>query len=182
MVLSVSTREAWSSTPLPAVIVPDVIGAALAASIRLSLESFGYARYELLDRGSYEHVASPRLPELLEALRGVATEITGRSLVVSGVRALRLSPGDYVLVRHDRVYDDRPVEVVLDVSAEAVPRAEVHYRHRGQVFFTAPSAPGAMSLVERGPTVMSNHTYVSKRLAGASVVRLIALLREPAVA
>lgn len=174
-----STREAWSSSPLPAVIVPDVIGEALAASTRRSLEDVGYARYDLLDRGSYEHVASPPLPELLEAVRGVATEITGRSLTVSDVRALRLSAGDYVLVRHDRVHDDRPVEVVLDLSAEAVPRAEVHYRHRGQVFFTSPSSPGSMSLVERGPTVMSNHTYVSKRFAGASLVRLIVLLRAP---
>ncbi|AKV00600.1 hypothetical protein AKJ09_07263 [Labilithrix luteola] len=172
-----STREAWSSTPLPAVIVPDVIGASLAASVRRSLEELGYERYALVDRGSYDHVSSPPLAELLEALRGVASEITGRSLAVSEARALRLLPGDYVLVRHDRVYDDRPVELVLDLSAEVVPRAEVHYRHRGQVFFTAPSSPGSMSLVERGPTVMSNHTYVSKRFASASVVRLMALLR-----
>jgi hypothetical protein len=56
--------------------------------------------------------------------------------------------------------------------------AEVHYRHRGQVFFTFPSTPGALALVERGPTVMCNHTYVSQRTPDASVVRLIVLLRD----
>jgi hypothetical protein len=112
------------------------------------------------------------------ALTGIVEEITGRSLVVAHARALRLGCGDYVLVRHDRVYDERPVELILDLSPAPVPGAEVHYRHRGQVFYTVPSAPGALAVVERGPTVACNHTYVSKRRAGASVVRLMVLLRS----
>ena len=60
----------------------------------------------------------------------------------------------------------------------AVPGAEVHYRRRGQVFFRAPCAPGSLAIVERGPTVSCNHTYVSKRHADASVVRLVLLLRD----
>ena len=35
----------------------------------------------------------------------------------------------------------------------------------------------SMSIVERGPTVTCNHTYVSKLHADAEVVRLVALLR-----
>jgi hypothetical protein len=60
-----------------------------------------------------------------------------------------------------------------------VPGADVDYRRRGQAFFRAPSAPGSLSVVERGPTVTCNHTYVSKLHAAADVVRLIVLLREP---
>lgn len=167
----------WHASALPAVVVPSAIGPELAAEARARLERANYTRYALLDRGSYDVLASPAEPELLAALTGIAAAVTGRSLEVAEVRALRLGPGDYLLVRHDRVHEGRPVELVLDLSPASVPDAEVHYRHRGQVFFTFPSTPGALALVERGPTVMSNHTYVSKRHAGASVVRLVVLLR-----
>lgn len=172
-----STVEAWRASPMPAVIVPAAIGADLAAEARATLEATGYARYGLVDRGSYDFVDEPRLPTLVEALVGIASAVTGRTLSPSSTRALRFGPGDYLLVRHDRVHEDRPVELVLDLSTHAVPGAEVHVRHRGQVFFTVPSQPGALAIVERGPTVMANHTYVSKRYAGASVVRLVVLAR-----
>lgn len=174
-----TARSQWAATPMPAVIVPSAIGLELAAAARARLERAGYTRYGLLDRGSYESVSSPPEAELLAALTGIATEITGRPLVVAEARALRLAPGDYLLVRHDRVHDDRPVELTLDLSPAAVPGAAVQYRHRGQVFFEVPSQPGALALVERGPTVMCNHAYVKKLHAGASVVRLVVLLREP---
>jgi hypothetical protein len=164
------------------VVVPSAVGAELAAEVRARFERVGYARYGLLDRGSYEEVRSPGETELLDVLAGIAGEVTGRALTVAEARVLRLGPGDYSLVRHDRIYDDRPVELVLDLSAAVVPDAEVHYRHRGQVFFTFPSNPGALAIVERGPTVMCNHTYVSKRHHEASVVRLIVLLRALATA
>jgi len=41
-----------------------------------------------------------------------------------------------------------------------------------------PSTPGALAMVERGLTVMCNHTYVSKRSTQASVERLVVLLRD----
>lgn len=157
---------------MPAVVVPDAIGSELAADARARLERAGYSRYGRIDRASYDHVDDPPLPELVEALAGIAAAVTGRAGKVSTVRAIRLEPGDYLLTRHDRVLDGRPLELVLDLSASPVDRAEVHFRHRGQVFFTMTSRPGALAIVERGPTVMSNHTYVSKRLRG-SVVRLL---------
>lgn len=163
---------------MPAVVVPSALGAELAAEARARLDRAGYTRYALLDRGSYDEVTNPAEPELLGALTGVAAEITGRPLVMTEARVLRLLPGDYLLTRHDRVHEGRPVELVLDLSAASVPAAEVQYRHRGQVFFTFPCTPGALALVERGPTVMCNHTYVSKRHAGAAVVRLMMVLRE----
>ena len=176
---SASLRHAWMAAPLPAVVVPGAVGPALAAAVRAQAERAGYTRFSLLDRASYQQAAALDEPALVEALTGVAAEMTGRSLVPASARVLRFGPGDYSLVRHDRVHDDRPVELVLDLSPDAVPGAEVHYRHRGQVFFTFACTPGALAIVERGPTVMCNHTYVSKRHVTAAVVRLVLLLREP---
>ena len=100
---------------------------------------------------------------------------------------LRVAPGGAVLYaqalsvdvvgHHDRVHDDHPVELTLDLSPTAVPGAEVHYRRRGQVYFRVPAAPRSLAVVERGPTVTCNHTYVSKRAADATIIRLIVLLR-----
>ena len=159
------------------VIVPDVVAPAHAAELRARFE-VGYTRYALLDRGSYDVLHDPAEPELLATLARIASEATGRLLGPAESRVVRLVPGDYLLAHHDRVHDDEPVEVMLDLSPAAVPGAEVHYRRRGQAFVRFPTTPNALTIVERGPTVTCNHTYVSKRHAGA-VVRLIALLRPP---
>jgi hypothetical protein len=161
-----------------AVIVPEVVGPAHAARARERLEHAGYTRYALLDRGSYDVLADPRDPELFGALIELAAQTTGRSLVVAEARALRLGPGDYLLAHHDRIRDGHPVELVLDLSPASVPGAEVHYRRRGQVYFRVPCVPGSLAIVERGPTVSCNHTYVTRRNAAASVVRLVLLLRD----
>ncbi|MBA3393416.1 MAG: hypothetical protein H0T89_12265 [Deltaproteobacteria bacterium] len=149
----------------------------LAAEVRARCERTGYTRYGLLDRGSYEVIADPDEPELLAALANLAGERIDRTLELTGARVLRLQPGDYLLAHHDQIHVDLPIEVVLDLSPAIVPGAEVHYRRRGQVFFRVPSTPCSLAIVERGPTVSCNHTYVSKLHAGASVVRLIALFR-----
>lgn len=161
-----------------AVVVPDVVGPSLAARARERLERAGYTRYTLLDRGSYDVVADPQEPELFGALIDLAARTTARALVLTEARALRLQPGDYLLAHHDRIHDGHPVELVLDLSPATVPGAEVHYRRRGQVYFRAPCVPGSLAIVERGPTVSCNHTYVSKRHAAASVVRLMMLLHD----
>ncbi|MBA3539398.1 MAG: hypothetical protein H0T79_07190 [Deltaproteobacteria bacterium] len=161
-----------------AVVVPDVVGTAAAAEVRARLERTGYTRYGLVDRGSYDLLTSPAEPALLAALVGVAAKVTGRTLVVSEARALRLRAGDYLLAHHDRVHADHPVELVLDLSATSVPGAEVHYRRAGQVSFRVTSTPGALAVVERGPTVTCNHTYLSKLHPEVEVVRLVVLLRD----
>lgn len=171
-----NARTKWSSSALPSVTIPNAIGGKVAAGLRTRFQDTGYARYALLDRGSYDWLDAPPITDLVPVFEGIASEVTGRTLTVASARVLQLLPGDYLLVRHDRVHEDRPIELVLDLSPMAVPDAEVHWRHRGQVFFTMPSTPGAMALVERGPTVMSNHTYVTKRWTGSAVVRLTVLL------
>jgi hypothetical protein len=145
-----------------ALIVPDVGRFAIAVT---------YERFGELDRGSYD-IAPAEVPA---ALVQIAERVTHRSLAVGDARVLRFAPGDYRLAHHDPPFDGNPVEITLDLSEAPVPGAEVHYRRRGQVFFRFPSQPGAMAVVECGPTVTRNHTYVSRRQT-ASVVRLVARL------
>ena len=172
-----NARTTYTSASMPAVTIPTAVGSKIASELRTRFLDRGYTRYALLDRGSYDWLDSPPIPDLTPIFEGVASEVTGRTLAVASARVLRLLPGDYLLVRHDRVHEDRAVELVLDLSPMSVPNAEVHWRHRGQVFFTMPSRPGTMSLVERGPTVMSNHTYVTRRWTGTAVIRLVVILR-----
>jgi hypothetical protein len=139
-----------------ATIVPDAVR---ETSLRERLT--GWRRYALLDRGSYEYVDVD--PAMCPPLGYAITE----------ARAYRLSPGDYILAHHDRIHDDLPLELVLDLSAAPVP-AEVHYRRRGALFFRVPCVPRSLSIVERGPAVTRNHTYVSKLVRGV-VVRLVML-------
>lgn len=123
----------------------------------------GWRRYTLLDRGSYEYADIP-----VERCHMFAHH--GR---ITSARAYRLVPGDYILAHHDVLHDDLPLELVLDLSPRPMP-AEVHYRRRGAVFFRVPCVPRSLAIVERGPAVTRNHTYVSKRVAG-EVIRLVML-------
>ncbi len=176
-------------------IVPDAITPALAVELRVRVEPH-YARYTLVDRGSYEHapIDEPALFAKLAAIVENRLAIAGadamalaganatgatsakRTMTVVEARVLRLSPGDYLLAHHDRVHEGNPIELVVDLSETAIAGAEVHYRRRGAVFFRVPSAPRSLAIVERGPTVTCNHAYVSRLREGA-VVRLVALVR-----
>ena len=161
-----------------AVIVEQAITAGMAADVRARLERAGYARYQLLDRGSYDVTAHIDEPALIAHVVARAEQATGRTLGVVEQRVLRLGPGDYLLAHHDQIHEGHPLELIVDLSAAAVPGAEVHYRRRGQAYFRVPSAPRSLAIVERGPTVSCNHTYVSKRDPDAAVLRLMLLLRD----
>lgn len=150
-------------------IVPDIGGLATVRG------DWRWERYSLIDRGSYEVAHGVEEPALADIAVGAASRAMNRDLKFGEARALRFAPGDYVLAHHDRLYDGFPIEVVFDLSPRGVPGAAVHYRRRGKVFFVFPSQPGAASIVERGPTVTSNHTYVSKR-QDTTVTRLVMLL------
>jgi hypothetical protein len=155
-----------------AVIVPDL---ARGVAVR---GGWIWGRYTLLDRGSYDYATGLDEPALAARAVAEASRITSRTLHVAESRALRLGPGDYLLARHDRVYEGFPIEVTIDLSPAVVAGAEIHYRRRGALFFQVPSQPLAAAIVERGPTVTCNHTYVSKRQPDASIVRLVLLLRD----
>lgn len=160
-------------------VVPDAVSGDAAAALRAAAEAAGFTRWRLVDRGRYA------VAELAGAAAGTLTELAmlasdrvGRPLVIAEARVLRLGAGDYLLAHHDRVYEGRPIELMLDVSAASVPGAEVHYRLRGRVFLRVPSVPGTLAIIERAPVVTCNHTYVSKRHMGAAIVRLVVVLRD----
>ncbi len=132
-----------------------------------------FARYALVDRGSYGYADGVDVPGALVAL---ASEITARTLRVATARVVRLVPGDYVLAHHDPLHEDHRVEVMVDLSPAVVAGAEVRYQRRGATFFRFPSQPGAASIVERDPATRCHHTYVSKLHEGAVVVRLVVQL------
>jgi len=159
-----------------AVIVQGAISAAHADEVRARLAQRAWQRYALVDRGSYAWTDDVDEPALLGALARIAADTTGGVLDVVDVRAVRLVAGDYLLAHHDRVHDDRRIELVLDLSAAATAGAEVHYRRNGQLFQRVPSHPGALSVVERDAAVTCHHTYVSRRHAAADVTRLVVRL------
>ncbi len=153
-----------------------VVEAELAAEMRASIT--GYRRYALLDHGSYE-IAAPSNPILdrgIARMIALASELTARPLEAYETRALRLTAGDYLLARHDRVFEGRPLELVLDLSPVPV-QAEIQYRRLGQVFFRMPCSPRSLAIVERTPAITCNHSYVSKLRLGVEVIRLAVLAR-----
>jgi hypothetical protein len=168
-----------------ALVVPAAISRNACTRARVALERSkerngppNWRRYTRIDRASYDVIDEPRL--LLEReIIDLAERVTSRKgLAICDWRALRLIAGDYILADHDRLLDDNPIEVVVDISSAppAFP-AEIHYRRRGQVFLRIPAVPGTCSVVERGPTITRNHTYVSKRDPNARVIRIVALLK-----
>ncbi|MCX5746389.1 MAG: hypothetical protein NT062_28260 [Proteobacteria bacterium] len=160
-----------------ATVLPDVIEPADAAALRARFATSPTSRYALVDRGAYDAVPVHDLAPFAD-LVPFARDATERDLVIAEARVLRLRPGDYLLAHHDRVYEGFPIELVVDLSVAPIAGAEIHYRRRGQVFFRVPNAPGSVAIVERGPTVTCNHTYVSKRHPpDVEVVRLILLLQ-----
>lgn len=137
-------------------------------------------RYPWLEHGAYAlgRVDDPRAAALV---RHVPADDPRREVVDAWL--LVLGPGDYVLAHHDPLPpvagEDLPLELMADLSPRAVPGADVHYRRRGAVFFAVPSAPGTLSIVERGSAITANHVYVSRRWPAAEVVRLIVRTRTP---
>lgn len=154
-------------------------------------------RFPHLDRGSYEWTDAIAEPALLARLQSEASEVTGRALKLlrppTGIlRVLRLSAGDYLLAHHDLESEDGTVELMLDLSPpgqppEALENAGVVYTrrarapgfgsHAGQPFFHVPAQAGALSIVERDPSVRCHHGYLSKRFPAAQVVRLVMRLQ-----
>ena len=148
-----------------ALLVPDAAGCAVP--------DVAWQRYGKIDEASYDF-ADVELPITTAMIERAATQLD-RELHVRSTRLLRLRAGDYALAHHDRFHEDNPVELTLDLSPATVPGAEVHYRRRGAVFFRMPCVPRMLAIVERGPTVSCNHTYISKLTPDALVIRYVVL-------
>jgi hypothetical protein len=137
-------------------------------------------RFPAIDDGAYSWGDVADLAVLAPLVAHVDRDDPRRRVVRA--RVVALEPGDYILAHHDPLADasdaddDLPLELVLDLSPAASPGAELYYRRRGAAFFAVPATPGTLAIVERGPAITANHSYLSKRHRGARVVRLIARL------
>ena len=150
---------------------------------RLRTLALPRARYPWIDRGAYAwaDVADPADLAALATLVAHVDPADPRREIACA-RVIVLEPGDYILAHHDPMPalapalgdDDAPLELVLDASPAPTPGAELYYRRRGAAFLAVPAVPGTLAIVERGPAVTANHAYVSKRHAGARVVRVVA--------
>lgn len=151
--------------------------AVLVSGVELRVALPPLERYPWIDRGAYSWGDVTDLAALAPLVAHVDPVDPRRELACA--RVLVLEAGDYILAHHDPMPPlpeaaDAPLELVLDLSGAPTPGADLYYRRRGGAFFMVPSQPGALAIVERGPTVTAHHAYVSKRYPGARVVRLVA--------
>jgi hypothetical protein len=155
-------------------IAENAIPAQLARDVRSALDAIGWTRYAFIDRGQYEYIDDPSDVEaLIELMTRLASAQLGFDVRCVWSRAVRLSPGDYVLSHHDVRHDDPLLECIADLSAEASEYA-VHYRDAGRPHFVVPNQPLAISLVARTASSAANHTYVSKLRQAPAILRLVA--------
>lgn len=148
--------------------------ATLIEGVSLELERPALQRYPRIDRGAYSWGEVTDLARLAPLLAHIDPDDPRRQLACA--RVVVLGPGDYILAHHDPMPEagESPLELVLDLSPAPTRGAELYYRRRGAAFLAVPATPGTLAIVERGPTVTANHTYVSKRYPDARVIRLMA--------
>jgi hypothetical protein len=164
-------KARFFSQPMPAVLVPGVLSSAWAAQLRTRLAQSGWEPFRLAHRGHYDQNERFEAPALWDELREFVSQLTGERLQQEKFRWLRFLPGGYALLRDD-LPGETSYELQLDLSAEKAPDAEVCYCHRRQVYWVVAPQPGALSLVQRGPTVQRYERYLSKLHAQAELVRL----------
>jgi hypothetical protein len=170
-------RRAYGEHPLPHVEVPAAVSPALAASVRASLAPSRFEAFDLAPRGRYERCADPPEPGLASTLVEVASFLAAAPLAVVSATWVRAQHGSYALLRDDAGVPDGVVaELVLDVSERATGEGQLIYTHRGQAYFVATQAPGALALVARGPTVRRYLRYVTHRAGDATLLRLVLAL------
>lgn len=169
-------RRAYAERPLPHVEVPAAVSPALAAAVRAGLDASRFQVFDLAPRGHYEHCGDAPTAELIATLAGVASFLADRPLAPIHSKWIRASHRSYALLRGDAPPAGAVAELVLDVSEAEVGEGQFIYTHRGQPYFVATQAPGALALVARGPTVQRYMRYVTHRARDASLLRLVVAL------
>ncbi|MEZ4301765.1 MAG: hypothetical protein R3B70_42915 [Polyangiaceae bacterium] len=166
-------RRTYAEQPLPHVDVPALVSPALAARVRASLTHTPFEPFDFAPRGRYERSAAPPDPQLAAALTDIASFLAGAPLAILEATWLRARHRSYALLRDDAPRTGTLAELVLDVSERATSEGQLIYTHRGQPFFVANQAPGAVALVARGPTVQRYLRYVTHRAGDAELLRLV---------
>ena len=169
-------RVAFREMPVPAVMVPGAVSTELAAAIRAELSGLTFIPYFVADRGRYAYRDDLEVTELFDSLVALAEHLADEPLRIADSRFYSLGRGDYALRKDAPAPAARRLELTVDLSQRATGQGEVVYAHRGQVFFVAPQEPGAVSLVDRQPTVDRYDRYLGHRVGDARVLRLRLLL------
>jgi hypothetical protein len=176
-------RAAYGRVRPRHVVVPDVIEAAAASSLRARLAG-RWSTYDVADRGRFAIATTALEPELFARLCALAAAITGRALRVGTHRWTRLGHGDYALMRADAALRAAGghIEVSLDLSPAATGEADIVYVDRGDLAVVA-QVPGSLAIVGRRPSTWRFDRYLTARVGDGAVWRLrLALLpiRRPA--
>lgn len=167
-------RELLRAAAFPYLLVANAVEPEVAAGLRAALDAAGTARFWIADRGRYQHNDSLQIPPLWEQLAGFAAGLTGRPLAVHRARWVRLTRGDYALVKDDA--HTRPpgrcVELTLDLSSGFHPEGECVYAD-GAEGVGVPALPGLLVVVDRSPTSTRYDRPLTVRSGdGAEIVRL----------
>jgi hypothetical protein len=161
------------------VVVPGVVPAATATSLRDAVDAAGFTAYDEPDRGRYEHNRGLAIPVLFDELRAIAAQITQQALCADHADWRRLRHRDYQLMKDDA--RTRPVaahvEVTLDFSARATGQAEIVYSD-GRDHWVVPQLPGAVAIVAREPWLFRYERYLNTAVEDAVVHRLHLSLSE----
>ena len=161
------------------VVIPELVGAQLAAAMRAQLDEIGFEPFCEPDRGRYEINRDLAVPELFEELRELVEQIVERPAQVGPAHWLRLRHRDYALIKADaksRVASSKHVELTLDFSARATGQAEIVYTD-GVASWVVAQQPGSVAVVERDAWLYRYDRYLDHRVAPDLIYRLrLALL------
>jgi hypothetical protein len=165
-------KQSYHAATIPSATIPGALSPDAAEEIRARLAEHTFEPFFLAHRGRYARNEAYADDELFEGLVALAEEVVGEPLRLAAFRWTRLVRGDYALMRDDRAPLERHVELTLDVSGCVTGAAEICYAHRGTLFHAVGQLPGALGLVQRGPTIRRYDRYLNHAVGDAEVVRL----------
>ncbi len=156
------------------VLVAGFLTPTTTAELRAQLAAAPFTRFDVPDRGRYEHTRELALPALFGDLQTIAERVTERPLRIEQVRWLRLRHRDYQLIKDDAT--DRPltgthIELTLDVSPVTTGQAELVYTD-GHESWVVPQVAGAIAIVEREPWLFRYARYLNLGVGDAVIHRL----------
>lgn len=178
-------REAFAQMSIGAVVIQKALTPEATAAVREALEDETFTPVFLAHRGRYAICRDLTAPELLPALRDLASFVADERLSILEAGCLRLQRGDYALRRDDLAtrphVDGRVYELTADVSATSSGEAQVVYTRHGRSFFVAPQLSGSVTLVERHPTVERYDRYLNHAMRDRRVHRIRVWFARPNV-
>ena len=162
------------SAQLPAVLLGDMVSAAIAETLRDKVRP-GLRPYWIADRGRYHVDDTLREPELFASLADLASGIFELPLHPARARWVLLRRGDYALVKDDsRLSRGLPehIEVVLDFSSTQSDDAQIVYNDQSGGTFWIPQQALGGGMIDRRRPVHRYDRYLTHRIGDGEVFRL----------